>query len=393
MDENKNVQIPAADLNQMQEQGGIPVDGKDATMVLNTEAFGSIIDDAVNSLSEEERERKARLDSLIECRMSFSAPIPPEEYLLEIDGSGFFAKGDVHGIKAKQKSGKTSAIMVMVAAMLCGKCFRVKCLKEGTRIIWIDTEQKMSDTYANYTKVFELAGIGKRDAYDRLEIYSMRRKTMDEKIEALKDLIAEHRPDVVFIDGIVDLVKNFNEVEDSQEIMTLMLQLSAEYGCAIVCVLHTNKDVTDHNMRGHLGTILSQRSGNVFECQKNEGVITVSCSDSRHGDVPAWSIMYDKDGNLVDADAVHTEALRLRREELEKRRADKKAETEAEHLSFIKETIGTRMSMKELVGKVSDHYENSARTAKRWITDFISQGKLFVDADYVLREPQATVSE
>ena len=351
--------------------------------VTNAAVVKSMITQAVEEPTAEETEKQALLESILGNRMSFSNPVKQEEYLLEIDEHGFFAQGDVHGIKAKQKSGKTSVIMVMVAALISGQCFRVRCLKKDLRIIWIDTEQKSSDTYLNYDKVFELAKIEKKDMHDRFEQFSLRRFTMEEKMNALKLLISTRTPNIVFVDGIVDLVKNFNEVEDSQEIITQMMKLSAEFGCAIVCVLHTNKDATDHNMRGHLGTMLSQRAGNVFECQKNDGVITVSCSDSRHGDVPEWSIMYDDAGNLVDADAIRADALQVKREEQKRIREEKRQQADEEHLTTIKKIIGTRMPMTKLVGLVAPQCGISTKTAKRWIMRFINEGKLYPDGQFV----------
>ena len=58
---------------------------------------------------------------------------------------GIFTKRDIHGIKAKQKQGKTTVLKVILAALLLGKMFRLKSCLENPKIFWLDTEQQPSD--------------------------------------------------------------------------------------------------------------------------------------------------------------------------------------------------------------------------------------------------------
>ncbi|MDO4824017.1 MAG: AAA family ATPase [Bacteroidales bacterium] len=353
---------------------------------VDTSLFNAIVDDAVHEPTEEDKAEAALLDSLMEYRMDFTNPVPEEEYLFSVDGHGFFAKGDIHGIKAKQKSGKTSAEAVLASSILSGKCFRVECLKKKLRALWLDTEQKKSDTYKIYNMVFELAHLDKTNMHDRFEMFSLRRQSMDEKMNSLRVLIADRKPDIVFIDGIVDLVKNFNEVEDSQAVIEVMMQISAEYDCAIVCVLHTNKDDTDHNMRGHLGTMLSQRAGNVFECTKRNEVITVSCSDSRHGNVPDWSIKYDAEGHLVDADVAREEAKRQQKQENAQRSKEKTLKLLNERTEKVLEILRTNggcMKKSGLVSAVMKSIEKKETTVKNLIRELVGSKTVVTMGDTV----------
>ena len=65
---------------------------------------------------------------------------------LEVDGTGFFARRDIHAVKAKAKAGKTTTLKVFIAALLLGVMFRVKSLLENPRIVFFDTEQNRKDT-------------------------------------------------------------------------------------------------------------------------------------------------------------------------------------------------------------------------------------------------------
>lgn len=324
------------------------------------------------------------LSTIEESRMSFEHPVDPPVYVLSVDGCGFFSKGDVHAVKAMQKAGKTSALTVMAAALLSGKCFRLKSEVEDARILWVDTEQNKSDTYANYDKVFDLAGLEKQDIHERFELYSLRKNTIEEKIKAINELLEKNHPDVVFIDGLVDLIKNFNEVEESQSLMANLMQKSAQYNCAIVCILHTNKSADDHNMRGHLGTMLAQRAGNVLECKKDKatGVITVSSADSRHVDVPAWRFRYDESGRIVQADDYNTLAAANRKEDAARRREAERQQTKTSRYNCVREILnnnGNSMLRKELKQAVMGGLNLQDTVVKGLIKNMIDEGKLIVN--------------
>ena len=288
----------------------------------------SIITKADALPTEQEKEREELLMELNKHLISVEDEYPPEVCLLMVDGVPFFAKGDISAIKAKQKQGKTNAISIMVAAILCGKWGQLECALKNARVMVIDTEQKPADTQLVYNRTLELAGLPKKDIFTRFRTYNFRAYSREEKIEAMKLAIMDFKPDIVFIDGIVDLMGNFNEVDDSKEIIEEMLRLAIKecsgVDIAIVCVLHTNKAADDHNMRGHVGTMLAQKSGTVLEVSKNNGIITVSNADSRHQEVPEWSFRFDNNGNIIDASQ---ERLDMQAESRRKR-ADEQLEKE-----------------------------------------------------------------
>ena len=265
----------------------------------------TIIASAASLPTEQEKEHEKLLLELKKHLISVMDEYPPEECLLKVGGVPFFAKGDISAIKAKQKQGKTTAISLMVAAILCGNWGQLVCELENARVMVIDTEQKPADTQLIYNRTLELAGLPKKDIFERFRTFNLRSLDREDKIKSVKLAIMEYKPDIVFIDGIVDLMGNFNEVDDSKVIIEELMRLSTKevsgIDIAIVCVLHTNKATDDHNMRGHVGTMLAQKSGTVLEVRKSNGIITVSNSDSRHKEVPEWSFRFDDNGNIVDA--------------------------------------------------------------------------------------------
>lgn len=311
------------------------VQDRETPLVGNLDA-DAIIRSAAEQPTQEEMERRELVNKLLQYRVSAKDEFPPEVCLLEVDGVPFFAKGDIHAIKAKQKQGKTNAIAIMVAAILCGKWGRLKGILEGAKVLVIDTEQKNADTQLVYNRTLELAGLPKEDIYERFQTFAFRALDTEQKLNAVKALIMEFKPDIVFVDGVVDLMGNFNEVDDSKAIIEELLRMTTKevsgFDPAIVCVLHTNKAAEDHNMRGHAGTMLAQKAGNVLEVSKADHIITVRNSDSRHQEVPSWSFMFDAQGNIIDADAERNRLI----EEAMRKREEKNAER-------IESTMNTRI--------------------------------------------------
>jgi len=323
-------------------------------------------------------------DIVLGRRLSFERPYPPEVCLLRIDGVDFLAKGDLSAVKAKQKSGKTAALCIMMAALLSGRWGRLEAVSEGCKMVYLDTEQKPQDTQQVYRRIVGLARRPEQDDYDRLQLYTLRTLDPQVMLRALEEIIRRERPDIVFIDGIVDLVANFNEVEGSQQLIHELLRLASAdvtgQDTAIVCVLHTNKADEDHNMRGHLGTMLSQKSGNVLECTKQGDLFCVRNADSRHRPVPQWTFTYDREGQLVDGDEefkrYREEARALRQQmavQREAQRANKKLEVA---LAIISEAGGRiqRTILRDKYGKAMKIKESAATTQ---IGKWIKKGELF----------------
>lgn len=358
------------------------VQDSETPLVGNLDA-DAIIRSAAEQPTQEEMERRELVNKLLQYRVSAKDEFPPEVCLLEVDGVPFFAKGDIHAIKAKQKQGKTNAIAIMVAAILCGKWGRLKGILEGAKVLVIDTEQKNADTQLVYNRTLELAGLPKEDIYERFLTFAFRALDTEQKLNAVKALIMEFKPDIVFVDGVVDLMGNFNEVDDSKAIIEELLRMTTKevsgFDPAIVCVLHTNKAAEDHNMRGHAGTMLAQKAGNVFEVKKDNHIITVYNSDSRHQEVPSWSFMFDAQGNIIDADAERNrliEEARVQRVNSAAQKAEVERNERIQQVVNIVIEAGGKMPIAKLKSKVMSIRVCSRTTAERIIKDAIENKRI-----------------
>lgn len=358
------------------------------------ETVQGIVGEAVNQPALVEQDRKERLRLLQAMRISTQTEIEPEAYSLSVDGVGIFALGDVHAIKGKQKSGKSGLLKVCAASLLRGQMFRVKSELKEPQVLFIDTEQQSADVKLVISEVKHLTGLEDDDIDQHLHLYTLRRRSYDTLLDDTRLLIDTLRPQVVFIDGLVDYVASFNDEVLSRQLIHELLKLCEEYHCAIVNVLHENKALDDANMRGHLGTVLAQKSGTVLQCQKTKtGIINITCPDARHGQMPAWNIGFGSDGHILDADLMQQQQVQAaKKQKAEQRQAERDLILQGrleKALDVIREHSGS-MLRSELTVTLTQRLKLSRPVVSKFITQMVKEGKL-IEYDKSIMNPSDTV--
>lgn len=353
------------------------------------QAVKDIVGEAVNQPTDDEQAKEELRQILRETRIRSTTEVPPEEYTLEVDGKGFFALRDIHAVKAKQKGGKTTTLKVMMAALLKGEMFRLKSLVENPRIVFFDTEQSRTDAKLILEDVTQMTGLPSDVIDSQVSLHSLRRIDQEQLLPLLKVVLEDEKPQVLFLDGIVEFVASFNDETESKQLIMELLKLSDLNNCAIVCVLHTNKADEDHNMRGHLGTMLAQKSATVLECVKEKGscVITVKCSEARHEEMPEWSISFDAEGHIVDADEQRRQLLEQRKAEQLQRRQENQDKERQERLEKCLRVItekGGRISRKLLTEILIKVFDRKRPTVSTYISEWLKNDDIVEDNDMIL---------
>ena len=223
---------------------------------------------AVVQPTKEKVESDRILEEMKSLRIKSDTVLPPEQPILSIDGIPIFEQGDVAAIKGKQKEGKTTVLKVIVGAWLNGSLFRLKSEKEGTKVLWLDTEQKQNDVRQIIYDLIQMTGLPPEYIDSHFMLYTVRKLSHKLLLDRTELLISSYKPDVVIIDGIVDYIESFNDEASSHALINQLIVICDKYHCSIITVLHENKTSEDHNMRGHLGTMLAQKAATVLRCKK-----------------------------------------------------------------------------------------------------------------------------
>jgi hypothetical protein len=120
----------------------------------------------------------------------------------------------------------------------------------------------------------------------------MRGAQVAEIRQALLQEIVLFKPDVVYLDGLVDCVIDPNDQAESKAYITELSGIALNHNCSIWSVLHVNPGT--EKMRGHLGTIMAQKVSDVLQCLKEKQpdgtvIFTVEQTDTRNKDINKFS--------------------------------------------------------------------------------------------------------
>ena len=242
---------------------------------------------AVEEAAMDEKERY-----LIDLEKTYSEP----SYLIKSGGVGTIPRGDIIAVKAKSKHGKTFLCSIFAAVAMGAEWGNLSAAEKDCKVMLIDTEQNEKNVARVARRIHALAGLDVHKNSGRLLCYALRKMDMAKRWQFIQDRVSEEHPDLLIIDGIADLIADFNNITESQEIIGKLMATSAEFNLSIIFVLHTNKSKEDNNMKGHLGTMAVQKCSDVFEVVKNVATFNVSVSECRNIPISNFSFILDNDG-------------------------------------------------------------------------------------------------
>lgn len=231
-------------------------------------------------------------------RFNMADEIARPDFRFRICGTEIVQSGGIVALSGKAKQGKTQFLTILTAVAMSGFDFgTLQRMTPPKSVLWIDTEQSPFDLQTNMTRLYNLTGWSPRtdSANHGLFIYMLRPCSPKQRVEIINKAIETHTPDFIIIDGLRDLLTDFNDVEQSNQVVTWLLQTSAALPQAtIFAVLHTN-DGSD-KMRGHLGTELMNKCADRFDVSKKDGYFSVQ-HISRHMEAPgAFEFYIDSTG-------------------------------------------------------------------------------------------------
>lgn len=242
---------------------------------------------------------------------------PEPHYLYEYNGVAFSPLGGIQAISGQKKNGKTFVLAQLMAAALGTGSERVTQYLGGLRtnadtvewlghepkVLYCDTEMEQLNTAKVLRRVHWLCGWDMKQRSDRFFVLWLRevpktehRTANKERWRLIKNAIEQTSPDIVFVDGLRDLVNDFNDNSESSAIVGEMMSLASQKNICIWNVLHYNprpSNDDESKMRGHLGTELGNKVSDTFVSIKkkdNEGNVTftVKQQDARGKDVDDW---------------------------------------------------------------------------------------------------------
>lgn len=217
-------------------------------------------------------------------RVTPKTELPPMEHLFRLYEVPCLYRGELTAVCGKAKSGKTLFLSLLMACALRSKMLALeRAGDQPLKVLWIDTEQSQQSTQD--ILVNRILPLAQSDdlSDDRFFAFNLRGLGYEKRRELVELAVSTIRPDLAIIDGIKDLVTDINDAVQATLLMEQLMALAQRNNCCIVNVLHQNKSEADHNMRGSIGTELTNKAFEVYQCSyiEDDDVFKVKQSLSR----------------------------------------------------------------------------------------------------------------
>ncbi len=233
--------------------------------------------------------------------LDFDEPYKPPRYTMERDGVPFADVGELHIISGKPGNGKTGLMSQLEAATL-GRKFGNTIARDvghivrddhgnivngddnrpifqvrNTKILHIDTEQGKDDTIAFKNRVISMSGVSKDEAKNHFFILRLRDTELaKDRWKKILKAIWQVQPTDIFLDGMLDIVEDYNDQTECQPIIRKCMMMATYYDTSLWAVLHENPMVD--KLVGTLGSITQRKVSEIFS------VIKVKQSDLKEND-------------------------------------------------------------------------------------------------------------
>ena len=241
-------------------------------------------------------------------QLDFTKAYEAPQYTLSWNGIPFAPRGGIHAITGQSGNGKTMTLAQFMAAILCGEYgelrYELSDVIPNPKVLYIDTEMEEANTIAVKNRVMTLCERPINEDSDDFVVIMLREvpETTDDKGKKTSSsvnrwrmtlkAIYEYKPTAVFIDGLLDVVADFNDNKECQEIIYKCMQVASHYNISVWCIVHQNPG--GEKLVGHLGSFLERKVTDVFQTKKDKNdktgdvTFTVSQKKARGRDVADW---------------------------------------------------------------------------------------------------------
>ena len=302
------------------------------------------------------------IDKLKKRSYDKNAPIPVENIVYKIQNKTIGCLSSFVTISGLPKQGKSLFITTAIAsAYIPEDIFGMKLtFPEGrNRLCYVDTESSDYDYY----KVLERMRLQMRldQLPENFDSFLFREDPHTEILQMI-EIYLQQNPEcsILVIDGILDLISDFNNVEQSFLLIQWLKRISKVHNLLILCVLHLGKK--DGNTLGHIGSYLDRKSQSVLKVQKNKEHKTIDMEAQflrSADDIETISITH----NGYEWIQVHNQT-------------ENKHTWSADKIELIDTILNQPKEYRELLNEVTRITGKSVSTAKKLIRSWIENGDI-----------------
>lgn len=232
-------------------------------------------------------------------------PVP----IIKINDVGCLHTGELMTLSGESKAGKSALLSAIIAKVLNPNAQGFPIIhteKTEYPILHFDTEQPIHRHKDNQQHhIMKRAGL--TEYPKQLMSYNLRRLSVEERKLMIQELVESARIEfggvfMVIIDGLADFIQDTNDIKQSAAIVSWVLEMSSEYNCGVIVVIHLNPTPEGGfvKQRGHLGSELQRKTDTLLTVQKeptsNKEESVLKAHYLRNGGIHAFGehrIFYD----------------------------------------------------------------------------------------------------
>lgn len=216
----------------------------------------------------------------------FDPTIPdlPVCYSLEWQNVAFAPLGGIAGMNGRPGNGKTMSFSTMIAAILHpDKNYQgLRCLlPDEPSVLYIDTEMEMVNTQRTVRRIYQMVGWPQMTPQERLHTICLREvNDATSRWRKILKAIWQFKPTVVFLDGLIDVVNDFNDNKECQERIYQCMSVASHYNISMWCLLHLNPG--SDKAVGHLGSFLERKATDIWLTAQDKETQQICISHEKH---------------------------------------------------------------------------------------------------------------
>ncbi len=212
--------------------------------------------------------------------------------LYSIHGKDVLAKKTVALTDGKKKNGKSNWAGVLMAASVSAEhqVFNgaVRCKVEDELVCdHFDTEQPPKDIRRTLRRAMKTVGYEYDEEWTdhHINVISLKESDPDMRIRKIAQFVDLHRPDLVMVDNLGDLLPSINDEQKSNELISWLAELANTYNCSVVATLHKNEG--NDKTSGWAGTVAGKKFSDSFSMKKNvkDGVTHFTMTHEGRGEI------------------------------------------------------------------------------------------------------------
>lgn len=235
---------------------------------------------------------KVSIDHILSFRVLPSDEIPKPDPVLYFGEQMVMTRQNISCVTGKAKVGKTFLMTLINQAILLKGEFNIlrSYLPKGKdKIIYIDTEQSKYHISLILQRIKKVVSDEK---LDNILMFNFDALSTNERKSYVEQLIYSiDGVGVVIIDGVADLIYDTNDIRESADMADSLRKWATQCDLHIINVLHQNPS-DNSKMRGHLGTILTNKSETVIQIsssKEDESIKLVETLATRNKKPENWS--------------------------------------------------------------------------------------------------------